>query len=173
MWPRGRARVSTSYSRASSSVTAAALATAATAAEAAVTDAASEAEDEVVDLDARILCADGACIGVIGPDGCCRECNRALSRADGERLEQLTGVRPDLGCGSPVDGSTAATTSGSIAAPHVASGGATETLDGAAEGCAPDLDKRELCADGACIGIIGDDGRCKICGTPPTASGAR
>jgi hypothetical protein len=27
-------------------------------------------------------------------------------------------------------------------------------------------DDRELCADGACIGLIGDDGRCNVCGRP-------
>jgi hypothetical protein len=27
-----------------------------------------------------------------------------------------------------------------------------------------DLDDRTLCPDGACIGVIGADGRCKVCG---------
>lgn len=27
-----------------------------------------------------------------------------------------------------------------------------------------DLDSRRLCPDGACIGVIGDDGRCRVCG---------
>jgi hypothetical protein len=30
-------------------------------------------------------------------------------------------------------------------------------------------DERQLCPDEACIGVIGDDGRCKICGTAATA----
>ena len=25
-------------------------------------------------------------------------------------------------------------------------------------------DQRQLCPDGACIGVIGPDGRCKVCG---------
>ncbi|MBW1971591.1 MAG: zinc-ribbon domain-containing protein [Deltaproteobacteria bacterium] len=31
-----------------------------------------------------------------------------------------------------------------------------------------DLSKRLLCSDGTCIGVIGEDGRCKICGKPYT-----
>jgi hypothetical protein len=27
-----------------------------------------------------------------------------------------------------------------------------------------DLESRRLCPDGACIGVIGDDGRCGVCG---------
>src|SRR5260370_36779957 len=27
-----------------------------------------------------------------------------------------------------------------------------------------DLDKRELCSDGACTGVLGEEGLCKICG---------
>jgi hypothetical protein len=27
-----------------------------------------------------------------------------------------------------------------------------------------DFDSRELCADGVCTGVIGDDGRCRVCG---------
>jgi len=29
-----------------------------------------------------------------------------------------------------------------------------------------DWDKRVLCSDGACIGVIGPDGKCKVCGKP-------
>ena len=28
-----------------------------------------------------------------------------------------------------------------------------------------DFDSRELCSDGNCTGVIGDDGRCRVCGT--------
>jgi hypothetical protein len=27
-----------------------------------------------------------------------------------------------------------------------------------------DFDSRELCPDGACTGVIGEDGRCRVCG---------
>lgn len=29
-----------------------------------------------------------------------------------------------------------------------------------------DPDRRELCSDGMCVGVIGKDGRCKVCGKP-------
>ncbi len=31
-----------------------------------------------------------------------------------------------------------------------------------------DFSKRILCSDGACIGVIGEDGVCKVCGKPYT-----
>jgi hypothetical protein len=30
---------------------------------------------------------------------------------------------------------------------------------------------RRLCPDGACIGVIGDDGRCRVCGRSSTGGG--
>lgn len=42
-----------------------------------LTDAATEGDDEgTIDLDSRKLCSDGTCIGVIGPDGRCKECGK-------------------------------------------------------------------------------------------------
>jgi hypothetical protein len=29
-----------------------------------------------------------------------------------------------------------------------------------------DFSTRVLCSDGACIGVIGEDGKCKVCGKP-------
>jgi hypothetical protein len=29
-----------------------------------------------------------------------------------------------------------------------------------------DPDRREMCSDGMCVGVIGPDGRCKVCGKP-------
>jgi hypothetical protein len=33
-------------------------------------------EAGVVDFASRVLCSDGSCIGVIGPDGRCKECGK-------------------------------------------------------------------------------------------------
>jgi hypothetical protein len=36
-----------------------------------------EGDDEsIIDFDSRKLCSDGTCIGVIGPDGRCKECGK-------------------------------------------------------------------------------------------------
>jgi hypothetical protein len=33
--------------------------------------------------------------------------------------------------------------------------------------------KRRLCPDGACVGVVGDDGRCRVCGLAGDGSGHR
>ena len=35
-----------------------------------------------------------------------------------------------------------------------------------------DPSKRRLCPDGACIGVVGDDGRCRVCGRAGDGSAA-
>jgi len=94
----------------------------------------------------RIPCADGACIGTIGTDGCCRECGLEYDGPLPERLDDSTGdgdhrapedVRQDDHAFTPAPSE------------------------------ADDDDpwaSRQLCPDGACIGVIGPDGRCGECG---------
>ncbi|MFP3870157.1 MAG: hypothetical protein ACLFVT_04650 [Syntrophobacteria bacterium] len=36
----------------------------------------SDEQEEPVDFSRRLLCSDGTCIGVIGPDGRCKECGK-------------------------------------------------------------------------------------------------
>src|SRR5690242_1479866 len=92
-----------------------------------------------LDLDARQLCADGACTGVVGADGRCRVCGGA---ADALSASPAPGV------------------SGSEPAPMPESAAASREAPGEAE---LDLEDRRLCPDGACLGLLGPDGRCKIC----------
>jgi hypothetical protein len=89
-----------------------------------------------LDLENRELCPDGGCIGVIGPDGRCSECGRTREQA-------ASGADPEGAAGgdAPLDSD----------APL----GSIETSFDA---------DRQLCPDGACIGVIGPDGRCKECG---------
>jgi hypothetical protein len=89
----------------------------------------------------RRLCPDGSCIGVIGADGRCSVCSR---NAAGQ---------PDLSIvdDAPADDDDAAMeAAASDASPAAASGG----FDPA----------RRLCDDGSCVGVIGPDGRCGVCG---------
>ncbi len=102
------------------------------------------ADPVAVDWESRRLCGDENCIGVIGPDGRCRECGRPCE--PGEVLE---------------DRSSAA---------HPAEAPAEEppappTADPAA-GADDEWENRRLCSDGNCIGVIGSDGRCRECGKP-------
>ena len=89
-----------------------------------------------IDWNDRQLCDDGGCTGLIGHDGRCHVCGRAAQFWGDERRR---GQVPD------VDGEAK---TGARAVP-------------AAEG---DIAERRLCPDGACTGVIGDDGHCKVCG---------
>ncbi len=93
-----------------------------------------------LDLERRRLCPDGACIGVIGPNGRCGMCGRAAEPG---------GDTADTEAGSEAEAETESRTE---------TESETDPEGGFDEG-------RRLCPDGACIGVIGDDGRCKVCGT--------
>lgn len=92
------------------------------------------------DWEKRILCSDESCIGVIGPDSRCKECGKSYE-----------GELPAAHCASSVQAENAQEQN------HVLSTDAD---------CADDWDTRVLCNDGACIGVIGSDGKCKECGKP-------
>lgn len=96
--------------------------------------------DENIDWDARVLCSDESCVGTIGPDGKCRECGKPYEGVLPEGHGQET-VEPvsneEVKPVSPED-----------------------------TGSDDDWDKRVLCSDGACIGVIGPDGKCRECGKP-------
>ena len=94
----------------------------------------------------RRLCPDGACIGVIGDDGRCRVCGRSA----GGKSAAPAGFTPAAG----------------IEDDHE-----NENEDGDGDGDAKSaagaaaLDpNRRLCPDGGCIGLIGADGICNVCG---------
>jgi hypothetical protein len=90
----------------------------------------------------RELCPDGACLGLVGPDGRCKVCHMiSPSSVRDPRLAALA---------API-------------APTPNPG------PGAAEDDA--FDDRVLCADGACTGVVGADGRCKVCGLRPDGAG--
>jgi hypothetical protein len=95
------------------------------------------------DWDQRMLCPDGACVGVIGPDGTCKVCGRVAPNWGDERKRGLLPLEPDADENENED----------------------EITHGAEDLAEPD---RELCSDGSCIGVIGPDGTCKECGRPGT-----
>jgi hypothetical protein len=110
---------------------------------------------EVAEWQRRRLCTDGACVGVIGPDGHCKVCGKAASAGadevdidDGEEDEE-DDDEDALAASEDED----------------EDGDEDEDEDGdedaAGDGAPAD---RKLCPDGACIGVIGADGRCKVCG---------
>ena len=106
----------------------------------------------------RRLCPDGSCIGVVGDDGRCRVCGR------------------DAGGG----GAKSAAASGLAAVSATAADATDATFDSgiddsddnelAADAVEPDTAAfdagRRLCSDGSCVGLIGGDGKCNVCGQP-------
>jgi hypothetical protein len=99
----------------------------------------------------RRLCDDGHCIGVIGPDGRCKECGRPA--ADSSAPAPNAAAESDS---FPTDATDEASWSPD----------ADEPLVNETDSAPDDWATRRLCSDGNCIGVIGPDGRCKECGRP-------
>jgi hypothetical protein len=98
----------------------------------------------------RRLCPDGACIGVVGDDGRCRVCGRSAGAKDAAPAGFVPagdGIDDD---DDDQDQDQRADDGG---------GGAPKTAGGA--GFDPN---RRLCPDGSCVGVIGADGVCNVCG---------
>jgi len=110
-----------------------------------------DAEEMMIDIEweNRQLCNDGNCIGVIGPDGCCKACGKPY---DGEL--------PDTGIPDSV-------TDQSIDVPRETSpipDHEEPSTHAPGEDADSEWKNRRLCSDGNCIGVIGPDGCCKVCG---------
>jgi hypothetical protein len=148
---------------------------------------------EVAEWQRRRLCGDGACIGVIGPDGRCKACGKPASGAatneeeedDEDEDEDNAAESEDEGDEEDDDEDEDAAAEDAAAEDEGDEDGdgdededeedgdedeeeedadeAKGAEDVAAES-GGDLDDRKLCPDGACIGVIGPDGRCKVCG---------
>jgi len=89
----------------------------------------------------RRLCRDESCIGVIGPDGRCKECGKPYEEDPAVQEPESAPIAEDN--------------------PPSASPGADE-----ADASEDEWERRQLCRDESCIGVIGPDGRCKECGKP-------
>ena len=100
-------------------------------------DPSQEDAEPTFDPTRRRLCADGSCVGVLGDDGLCRVCGRTEAQAAAG--DDAPGAEPDA-----------------------ASAGAA-TTEGGSGGGGFDA-KRRLCDDGTCVGVVGDDGTCRVCG---------
>ena len=108
----------------------------------------------VTEWDQRELCPDGGCIGVIGADGTCSVCGRAAPGWGDERQRGLLPATSARSDGGDDDGDDDGDDGGDD--------------DGdRSPGEAPAWTQRELCADGGCTGVLGDDGRCRACGKVP------
>jgi hypothetical protein len=100
----------------------------------------------------RRLCPDGACIGVIGDDGRCRVCGRSAS--GGAKDAAPAGFVPaaEVEVEDEDDGEDE---------------DANENTGGEGKAAGAFDPARRLCPDGGCIGVIGPDGVCTVCGQKP------
>jgi hypothetical protein len=140
----------------------------------------------VGEWDQRQLCSDGACIGVIGADGTCKVCGRAAPNWGDERNRGLIDPQDeddDLAADQDEDDDEEDDEEDDD------EGGEEDDDEGGddddddddddeddddeeAEASDPGIaaaprgewSVRRLCPDGACIGVIGPDDRCKVCG---------
>ncbi len=106
-----------------------------------------------IEWEKRTLCSDPACIGVIGPDGRCKECGKSLT---GEPVED-SHVADDT---PEPEAFEEEPSYSSVEEEEAAPSEEEETVTD------PEWEKRTLCSDPACIGVIGPDNRCKECGQP-------
>lgn len=118
----------------------------------------------------RVLCSDGNCIGVIGPDGHCKECGKAFNNdsehiiddhydnvQESDTLQADKEIISDEQKFSSLDQEEFNNTDDSN----------TEDSESDMEWdleSDSEWDNRTLCSDGNCIGVIGPDGKCKECG---------
>jgi hypothetical protein len=111
----------------------------------------SEKSQPDMEWEARTLCSDEGCIGVIGPDGRCLECGHPYEGhlPDGF-AGTVTAAAPSV---TEEDGARDAPPAGS----EDSFANEPLTADDAWEA-------RELCPDESCIGVIGPDRRCLECG---------
>jgi hypothetical protein len=103
---------------------------------------ASESESELNFDPRRRLCPDGSCIGIMGADGKCTVCG--------------LGDSGEVGYPAPAPVSNEDSDALDVAPSEPGSEDESSGFD-------PD---RRLCSDDACVGVIGEDNCCRLCGKP-------
>jgi hypothetical protein len=114
----------------------------------------SSTDTDRFDPSRRRLCPDGACVGLLDDAGTCKECGLTAS---GERVELTPRSQDDIDEVDQLEDAALLQDEPDEPADPAEPAGA----QAASSGFDP---KRRLCPDGACVGVIGPDGRCKVCG---------
>ena len=107
------------------------------------------------DAKARRLCPDGACIGLLGENNICKVCGKsAQGGGQAPAAQDRDAGSDDAGDESAGDGPDDSVGAAGEADASADSDAATGGFDA----------KRALCPDGACVGVIGSNGKCTVCG---------
>jgi hypothetical protein len=107
----------------------------------------STSDTEKFDPARRRLCPDGSCVGLLDDAGRCKVCGLTAS-GDYDPGPSVT----------PLYDESDEAAEGADEPSDVVDATPDEPGTGAFNS------KRRLCPDGACVGVIGADGRCKVCG---------
>ncbi len=107
-----------------------------------------------IDWNHRELCPDGACNGVVGPDGTCKVCGKAVPNWGDERMRGLLNEPEEDADDEEEDEEYEDDDEGEDESGEEPEGEWTD---------------RKLCDDGACVGVIGADGKCTVCGKQSAA----
>ncbi|MFT3699748.1 MAG: hypothetical protein QM831_41760 [Kofleriaceae bacterium] len=113
----------------------------------------------VDEWDTREVCPDGSCVGVIGPDGQCKVCGQMSPTWNNERERGMDTSAEDS---DSEDSDTAHADKGEHA--H------EDENEDLMPGTDSDWVGREVCPDGACVGIINEQGVCNLCGKKADAA---
>jgi hypothetical protein len=135
--------------------------------------------------DKRELCPDGGCVGVLSSDGTCTVCGKrgraaspaaeatAADSGGAKRGDEATDFDKDDEYYYEDDDESDDDEDDDDDGDDDDEGDADADEDGVASVSASTGDggggawtSRKLCPDGGCIGVIGDNGACKVCGKP-------
>lgn len=129
-----------------------------------------EAPSTIGGWNSRTLCSDGTCVGVVAENGTCSVCGKAGIIV--ETPEDDAGEEDDASDDDDEDDAS----DDDDEDDDDEDDGAFEHDEEDADARAAEDDiehvaasdeaepERELCPDGACVGVIGPDGRCRACG---------
>ena len=119
-----------------------------------------------IEWEQRKLCRDESCIGVIGPDGRCKECGLPFEEGPSD------GIVEEPAMENLEEYETEEELEEYETEEELEESETEEELEDVEENGEEKLDldleweQRTLCSDESCIGVIGPDGRCKECGKP-------
>jgi hypothetical protein len=110
-----------------------------------------------IEWEQRVLCSDESCIGVIGKDGHCKECGKPFEGA-------LPWIETSGDVENDNKSSDITTEAEDLEPAPTVENEATGDEEASEEDPSLDWQRRTLCSDESCIGVIGADGKCKECG---------
>lgn len=117
------------------------------------------------DWDHRQLCPDGACVGLIGDDGTCKVCGRAAPNWGDERKRGMVDASDEDDVEDDDDEDADDESEDGDADEEDEDEADDDAQDGVISASAGgEWTDRKLCPDGGCVGVIGDNGTCKVCG---------